>query len=77
MARMIPVVIPGSAARSDTLVTIFQTGAPNASAASRSVEGTSRSISSVVRVTIGSIRMASATPPANPLKWPSGLTSSP
>jgi hypothetical protein len=40
-------------------------GTPSASAASRSVSGTSRTSSSVVRVTVGSIRMASATPPAS------------
>ena len=49
---------------------IFQRGAPRAEAASRSELGTSSSMSSVVRMTTGMTRMASATPPAQAEKWP-------
>ena len=49
--------------------------APSASADSRSASGTIKSISSVVRITTGNIRIASATEPAKPEKPPHGTTS--
>ena len=49
-------------------------GRPIAAAASRSVSGTSISMSSVVRTTTGMTITASATAPAQPEKWPIGAT---
>ena len=49
-------------------------GMPSAVAASRSAFGTSVSMSSVVRTTTGMTITASATPPAQPEKWPIGAT---
>ncbi len=53
----------------------FHFGAPRATAASRSAVGISRSMSSVVRTTIGITITASATQPAKPEKPPAGATS--
>ena len=52
----------------------FQRGAPSAAAASRRPFGTRFSMSSVVRTTTGTTRIASATEPAQAEKWPIGTT---
>ena len=52
----------------------FHFGAPSATAASRNATGISRSMSSVVRTTIGITITASANAPAIPEKPPNGLT---
>src|SRR5438874_2418871 len=65
MASIAPVATPPIAARSTTPRLMRQTGAPKASAASRMLCGTRRIISSVVRATIGIIRMARDAPPAS------------
>ena len=64
-ASIAPVAIPEAAAGSTTPVVTLHCGAPSASAPSRKEVGTSLSISSVVRVTIGIMITASATPPAS------------
>ena len=64
-ARMTPVMMPGSAAGSITVNVARPRVAPSASAPSRSVDGTSRSSSSVVRAMIGIIITPSATLPAS------------
>ena len=76
MASNIPVRMPARAARQQTKVIIFHFGAPSAITASRNVSGTRRSISSVVRTTIGMTMMASARDPAQPEKPPNGITAS-
>ena len=53
---------------------ISERGRPIEAAASRSVSGTSISMSSVVRTTTGMTITASATAPAQPEKWPIGAT---
>ena len=53
---------------------ISERGRPIEAAASRSVSGTSISMSSVVRTTTGMTITASATAPAQPEKWPIGET---
>ena len=63
-ASMQPVMMPGDAVRRLTARIVFHFGTPSASAASRRLEGTVASISSVVRVIVGTIIIASATPPA-------------
>ena len=67
-ASSAPVRMPGSAVMSTICRLVRQRWNPRASAASRSELGTSLIISSVVRITIGTIRMARATEPANPEK---------
>ena len=59
-ASRMPVTMPGSAARYSTCTVTFHCGTPSDSAASRICDGTSRSISSVVRTTTGSTISASA-----------------
>ena len=59
-----------SALGSTIRAAIRQRGAPSASAASRKESGTSSSTTSAERVTIGSIRSASATEPFQPAKPP-------
>ena len=56
--------------------TIFHFGVPSAKAASRIAFGTSFSMFSVVRITIGICSSASASTPAQPLKWPIFATTS-
>ena len=51
-------------------------GRPSAAAASRSGLGTSSSMSSVVRATMGVTISASAIEPASAEKWPIGTTTS-
>ena len=58
-------MMPARAVGRTTRSTTFHSGMPSASAASRSDEGTRRTISSLVRTTIGSMMTASATAPAN------------
>src|SRR3954447_7500727 len=73
-ASITPVRIPGMAVRMTTEITVRQVGTPSASAASRSEPGTSRRISSVVRMITGIIRTPSATLPANALNCRNGST---
>jgi hypothetical protein len=65
-ASMIPVTMPGSAVGSTIRRIVFHFGIPSAYAPSRSAVGTSRSISSVDRVTVGSISTDSARAAAKP-----------
>ena len=58
--RMTPVAIPEKAVGMTTSTTVFHLGSPNAYDASRSESGTSFSISSVDRRTVGSMRRTSA-----------------
>ena len=74
MASRMPVVIPFSAVGSMILSVVFQRGMPIARPASRYDWGTSRIISSVVRVTVGIMSIASATPPASAEKCFIGST---
>ena len=67
--------MPAVAVRSTTVSDVRAREYPSASAASRSDEGTSDTISSVVRVTIGTIIAASAIAPAIAEKCPIGFTS--
>ena len=60
--------MPGSVVRTTTVRLVRHREYPSASAASRSECGTSSIISSVVRVTIGIISIASAALPASPEK---------
>ena len=71
-----PVMMPEMAARQQTSTIIFHFGAPRPITASRRVFGIRRSMSSVVRTTIGMTMIASATTPAQPEKPPKGSTSS-
>lgn len=73
-ASSTPVKIPLSDARSVIASTIRHFGVPSAMAASRSEFGTSFSMFSVVRITIGICSNASATTPAQPLKRPAFAT---
>ena len=75
-ASSTPVIMPRRAARTQTSSTTFQCAAPRAAAASRIDSGTSRSMSSLVRTTIGITRIDKATTPAQPEKWWNGATSS-
>ena len=65
---MIPVTIPAAAVGITTRSVVFHCGIPSASDASRTLWGTSRTISSVVRMTVGISITPSATPPASALK---------
>jgi hypothetical protein len=67
-ARRLPVMMPGSVLRTTMPRLVRQRGYPSASAASRREPGTSLIISSVVRRTMGIIRIASAMLPASPEK---------
>ena len=69
-----PVITPLRAARKVTIVETFHRGAPRANAASRRLEGTKRSIFSVVRTTTGIAISDKAKLPAQPEKWPSVAT---
>jgi hypothetical protein len=73
-ASMAPVAIPEAAAGSTTPVVTRHCGAPSASAPSRKEAGTRRSISSVVRVTMGIMISPSATPPARAENCLIGIT---
>ena len=73
---MAPVTMPARAVGSTTRSTTFHSGTPRARPASRSEAGTSRTISSVVRTTIGSMMTASATPPATAENRRMGRTTS-
>ena len=64
MARRIPVRIPGHAVRTVMRSVAFHRSIPSARAASRTVVGTVRSMSSVVRTTTGMKIMESAAAPA-------------
>ena len=66
-ASSAPLVMPGRAAGSTTVRVVRERLAPRARLASRRSSGTRRSISSVERMTIGSIRQASARAPAKPV----------
>ena len=61
-ASMQPVIIPGMAVRRLTDIAVRHFGTPSPKAASRIACGTVASISSVVRVIVGIIMIASATP---------------
>ena len=63
-ASMQPVMMPAEAVLRLTENTVRHLETPSPSAASRIASGTVASISSVVRVMVGTIMMASATPPA-------------
>src|SRR5690606_36074895 len=69
-ASRMPVTMPAIALRYSTCMITFHCGTPSASAASRICTGTSRSISSVVRITTGSTMKASDSAPANAENWP-------
>ena len=73
-ARRVPVTMPLIPAGRMTfrIVPVYDT--PRASAASRSVTGMSRRVSSVDRVITGSMIMAMASPPESAEKWPMGRT---
>lgn len=75
-ASSTPVTIPPTDARSVIFRIIRHFGVPSANAASRSAFGTSFSMFSVVRITIGICSSASAITPAQPLKWPDFATTS-
>src|SRR5205823_9716342 len=64
-ASIAPLTMPGRADGSTIPSVVRHVRAPIAALASRRLFGTSRSISSVVRTTMGSIRQASASAPAN------------
>ena len=64
-ASITPTAIPGAAVLSITRSVARQLVTPSPSAASRSASGTRRNSSSVDRAIVGSIKMASAIPPAN------------
>ena len=74
IASIAPVAIPEAAAGTTTPSVTRHCGAPNASAPSRKLCGTSLIISSVVRATIGTIIKASAMPPARAEKCFAGTT---
>ena len=76
-ASTTPVMMPGSAAGTSTVITAFARVAPSASAPSRSAFGTRSSSSSVVRAMIGIIMIPSARPPASMLKCLNGSTATP
>ena len=63
-ANITPVTIPGKAAGIITVNVEYHVGAPSPRAASRIDSGTSFNISSVVRVTMGIIKIISARLPA-------------
>ena len=65
--RMIAVVSPERAVGSTTLRVVDHSVAPSASDASRSPLGTSRSTTSAVRVTVGSMSTDNASAAARPL----------
>ncbi|MNC51959.1 hypothetical protein D3C75_1012770 [compost metagenome] len=68
IASNTPVIIPETEAFSVMAEIIFHFGVPNAYAASRRLSGTSFSMFSVVRITIGTCNNASAITPAQPEK---------
>ena len=68
MASVTPVTMPPSAVGSTTLAIVRHFGTPRAYDASRRSSGTSRSISSVERTTIGIISSDSATEPPIPAR---------
>ena len=65
MASRAPLMMPEIAAGRTTDTVVFHLRAPRARLAWRSSSGTSLSISSLLRITTGSIRQASASAPAN------------
>ena len=69
--------MPRMPAGMTTRTTVTHCGAPSASDASRSVSGTRRRNSSVVRSATGIISSPRAIPPASVEKWPNGTTRSP
>ena len=73
-ASSTPVMIPPTDARSVIFSTMRHFGVPSAKAASRSAFGTSFSMFSVVRITIGICSSASAITPAQPEKRPDFAT---
>ena len=74
-ASMLPDTRPGSAVGSTTRTVVFQVRAPRAALPSRRASGTSRSISSLERTTMGSMRQASASEAANAERpWPNSST---
>ena len=70
--RMPEVTSPDFAVGSTIPATVRHWVAPSAAPASRRSLGTSFSTSSAVRATVGSMRMASAMPPARPVYLPPG-----
>ena len=70
-------MMPGSAAGTTTVNTARARVAPSASAPSRSVDGTSSSSSSVVRMMSGIIMTPSASPPASAENCRKGSTATP
>jgi len=74
IASIAPVAIPEAAAGTTTPSVVRHCGAPNASAPSRKLCGTSLIISSVVRATIGTMISANATPPDSAEKCFNGTT---
>src|SRR5215467_4686811 len=66
MASMTPVTMPVAAVGSTIFMIVFHFGMPSAYAPSRSAAGTSRSISSLARVMVGSISTESASAAAKP-----------
>src|ERR1017187_3876536 len=73
-ANMHPVMMPGDAVFTVMDKTDRQLGTPKARAASRTAFGTMRSISSVVRQTVGIIMIPKATPPEKAEKCFCGTT---
>ena len=69
-ASMTPVTMPAIAVGSTTLMIVRHLGTPRAYDASRSSSGTSLSISSVERTTIGIISTDSAIEPPMPIRTP-------
>jgi hypothetical protein len=67
IASSAPLTMPEIAAGSTTVRMVRHFRAPSARLAWRSSSGTRRSISSLDRITTGSIRQASASAPARPL----------
>ena len=68
IASMTPVTMPATAVGSTTLTIVCHFGTPRAYDASRRSSGTSRSISSDERTTIGIISRDRATAPPKPLR---------
>ena len=73
-ATMTPVMMPARAAGMTTRRLTIQSGRPSPRPASRSALGTRRTISSVVRSTIGIRIRPSAKPPASAEKRRIGIT---
>ena len=70
IASVMPVMMPASAVGRTTFTIVFHFGTPRAYDASRRSVGTSLSISSAERTTIGIISSESATPPPRPMCTP-------